>query len=134
MELSKIFLLFALFAFLSVIPASAGSEPGTVALTKNDDGKEISIPQGGIMEIRMEFPAATGYSWEITDLDKKYLQVLDVGTKPLKEGPIAGGPMQQTWRIKAVAKGRTELKMYYYRSWEGLEKAADKIRLTIKVT
>ena len=134
MELSKILLLLTLLAFLSVIPASAASETGTVTVTKNDSGKEISIPQGGIVEIQMEYPAATGFSWEITDLDKKHLEVIDVGTKSLKEGPIAGGPMLKTWRIKAVAKGRTELKMYYYRSWEGLEKSADKFRLTIKVT
>jgi predicted secreted protein len=134
MEMSKIFLLLTLFALLSAVPAFAASEPGAVIVTKKDNGKEISVPQGGVVEIQMEYPAATGYSWEITDLDKNLLEVLDVGTRSLKEGKIVGGPILKTWRIKAARKGQTELKMYYYRSWEGLENAADKFHLRIRIT
>jgi predicted secreted protein len=134
MEPSKILLLLTFFVFSSVALAFAGSGSGAVIVTKDDNGKEISVPQGGIVEIRMEFPAGTGYSWEITDLDKNYLKLLDVSGKPLKEGPIAGGPVQKTWRIRAVSKGQTELKMYYYRVWEGLEKAADKFQLRIRIS
>jgi predicted secreted protein len=130
----RILLFLAIFVSSFVAAAFAASEPGEVIVTKNDNGKEISVPQGGVVQINMQYPAGTGYSWEIADLDKSRLEVLDVSTKPLKEGQIMGGPILQTWRIKAIAKGGTQLKMYYYRSWEGLGKAADEFEITIRVT
>ena len=134
MEISKILPLLAVFILAFVLTAFGRSVSNAVIVTKDDNGKEISIPQGGIVEIRQEYPAGTGYSWEITDMDKSLLELLDVTTKPIKEGPVAGGPILKTWRIKAVGKGETELKMYYYRVWEGLEKAPDKFLLRIRIS
>jgi predicted secreted protein len=134
MELFKILLLLIFFVFLSVPSALGASGTSTVTVSKADNGKEITVPKGGVIEVQMEFPAGTGYSWEIIDLDKEHLELLDVGSKPLKEGPIAGGPVLKTWRLKAVGTGRTELKMYYYRVWEGLENAAEKFQVRVRIS
>jgi predicted secreted protein len=136
MESSKILqMLFLMIIFCAcAIQAVAASAPGPVVVTKDDNGKEITVLEGGIVEITMQYPAGTGYSWEITEIDKSRLEVLDTGTKPVQEGPTMGGPILKTWRIKAIGKGTTKLRMYYYRVWEGLEKAADKFEVTIRVT
>lgn len=128
----KILCLATLIFISNVIPAIGGGNDG-VLVTKSDNGKEITLPEGKTIEIRMEQPAATGYSWEIVGLDETHLQLLSSDSKPLKKGPLAGGPVQKTWRLKAIRKGQVELKMYNYRSWEGLDKAVEKFNLKITI-
>lgn len=119
--------------FVSTAFPAIGGGTDSVVVTKNDNGKDISVSEGKTIEIRMEQPAATGYAWEIIGLDETHLKLLAFDSKPLKEGPIAGGPVRKTWRLKAIKKGQTELRMYNYRTWEGLDKAVGTFNLKIKI-
>lgn len=132
MGMLRILCLVVLFSVLSTLTAF-GAGDDVVVVTKNDNGRQISVPEGRTVEIRMEQPGATGYSWEIVGLDETHFKLVSSDSKPLKEGPIAGGPVLKTWRLKAVKKGEAELKMYNYRVWEGLDKAVDKFNLKIKI-
>ncbi|MHC1728315.1 MAG: protease inhibitor I42 family protein [Syntrophobacteraceae bacterium] len=139
MKISMILFITILAVFMSsvspVLAADipAGESKAAVTVTKSDSGKQISVREGEILEVRLELAAGTGYSWEIINLDKEHLKLLDSKSAPLKQGAVLGGPMLMTWRIKAVNKGQTELKAYLYRSWEGIEKAAETFLLRIDV-
>ena len=97
-------------------------------ITKEDNGKEIAVPEGEIFEVRLEHAGGTGYLWQIVEPDETHLRVLESTEIPLKEGRIVGGPLLKTWKIKAVKAGHTDLKILLYRPWEGTGKAADSLR------
>ena len=134
MEPTRIFLfiVFALFLFGRLASAD-GPRPKTVAVTKEDNGKEVAVPEGAVFEVRLEHPAGTGYMWQIVELDQTALRVLESTEIPLKQGRIVGGPLLKTWKIKAVKVGQTDLEILLYRPWEGPEKAVDSLQVKIQI-
>ena len=134
MELPRIFLLIVFVLLLFARFASAnGPEQKTVVVTKEDNGKEITVHEGAIFEVRLEHSAGTGYMWQIVEPDETHLRVLESTEIPLKQGRIVGGPLLKTWKIKAVKMGQTDLKILLYRPWEGTEKAADSLDVKIQI-
>ncbi len=121
-----------LFLPFAALVSTAGAEPGTV-ITQADNGKEITVSEGEVFEVRLEQAGGTGYSWEIVDPDKTHLQVLATTHTPLKKGPILGGPLLTTWQVKAVKAGNTGIEILLYRPWEGIEKAAERFQVNIQI-
>ncbi|MGD0398662.1 MAG: protease inhibitor I42 family protein [Syntrophobacteraceae bacterium] len=134
MELPRIFLLIVFVPLLFAGFASAqGPGPNTVVITKEDNGKEIVVPEGAIFEVRLEHSGGTGYLWEIVEPDETHLRVLESTEVPLKDTRILGGPLLKTWKIKAVKVGQADLKILLYRPWEGTEKAVDSLHVKILI-
>ena len=132
MELSRILIAFAIIVLPFAALASAGdSGANTVVITKADDGREIGVQQGAIIEVRLEQSAGTGYLWQIIDPDIAHLKVLESTDTQLRQ--IPGGTLLKTWRIEAAKQGQTELKMLLYRPWEGIEKAVDRLQVKILI-
>jgi len=132
-ELCRIVLFIAIsFLPFAGLASVAGAETGTV-ITQVDNGKEITVSEGEVFEVRLERSGGTGYSWEIVDPDETHLKVLASTDTPLKEGRILGGPLLTEWQIKAVKAGNTELKIALYRPWEGIEKAAARFQVNILI-
>ena len=132
METCKIIVVIAIFA-LSTACIASGAQANSLVITKADDGKEITVPKGGLMEVRLKQSGGTGYLWQIVDPDETHLKVLGSTDTPLKQGKIVGGPLLKTWKIQAVESGQAELKIFLYRSWEGIEKAADRFQVRIRI-
>ncbi|SPF42018.1 exported hypothetical protein [Syntrophobacter sp. SbD1] len=135
MELPRFFLLMMITLLSFTALASAGSPQAVAAvITKEDNGKEITVPEGEIFEVRLEQSGGTGFLWQIAGLDQTHLKVLESSQLPLKQrGEIVGGPLMTTWKIKALKAGQTNLKILLYRSWEGPEKAADNFQVKIQI-
>lgn len=132
MEIGKILAVIAIIALpLACIASEAQAKE--VILTKADDGKEITVAKGSIIHVQLEQSAGTGYLWEIVDLDNAHLKVMESANTPLTQGHIVGGPVRRTWKIKAVESGQTELKVFLYRSWEGIGSAVDKLQVKILI-
>jgi predicted secreted protein len=133
-ELPKILLIIVIaILLLSSFASAAGPETKTTVITKEDNGKEITLSEGAIVEVRLEQSAGTGYLWQIVEVDETHLSVLGSTEVPLKEGHIVGGPLLKTWKFKAVKAGQTYLEILLYRPWEGPEKAADSFRVKIQI-
>ena len=133
MEPCRIILFIAILSLpFAALASTAGAEPGTV-ITQADNGKEITVAEGEVFEVRLERSGGTGYSWEMADPDKTHLKVLATTDTPLKKGPILGGPLLTTWQVKAVKAGSTELRIALYRPWEGIEKAAERFQVNIQI-
>jgi len=107
------------------------SGENTVILKKKDNAKEITVQCGALIQIELEETGSAGYRWHAENQDTEYVVLLDEKTKTLEEGKM-GAPILSIWRFKAVKEGITEIKMGYYRDWEGPEKTAD--RFAIKLT
>jgi predicted secreted protein len=96
----------------------------TVKVNKDLNGKEIKVRTGDTIEVELQEPGATGYSWEIQALDAEHFKVLSIRTEARKSGPMVGAPVMKIWSISALKEGKSKLKFLLYRPWEG-EKSAE---------
>ena len=105
--------------------------PATI-LQKQDDGKEVRIKGGQVFEIQLEAMGGTGYWWYVQPPDARHVELLGEKTGAQAEGRL-GGPVLGLWTFRAKEAGTTEVKMNYYRSWEGVERAIGKFRVKIMI-
>ena len=117
---------------LMLSPSPLLAADATVTVTKEQGGREITLKVGNILLIELPGKGGTGYSWLVEETFAPYLKLLDQTTRQLKEGRL-GGPVMQVWRFKAEQPGACEIKMAYYRPWEGVGKAVDHFRFKLRI-
>jgi len=103
-------------------PSTLPAAEATLTVTREQDGREVALKVGSILRIELPGRSGTGYTWLPEVTGAPYLKLMDQTTRQIKEGR-PGGPVMQVWSFKAVRPGATEIKMVYYRPWEGVEKA-----------
>ncbi len=106
-------------------------KPGVI-LRKQDDGKEVKLKDGQSFQIQLEATGGTGYGWYLKPSDARHVEFFAEETRVQAEGRL-GGPVLGIWTFQAKGAGGTEIKMDYYRTWEGVEKAIEKFRVKIAV-
>jgi len=121
-----------LLTCLMLSPSTLLAAEATITVTKAQDGREIVLKQGNILRIELPGRGGTGYTWLAEDTFAPYLKLMDQATQPVGERR-PGSPVMQIWRFKAEKPGATEIKMAYYRPWEGVAKAADHFSITIHI-
>ena len=104
----------------------------SVVLTKEDSGTVVDIGAGDFFEIELEGNPSTGFWWHFAHLDEECLEVIREETKKISEKRL-GAPVLGRWILRAKSCGETTVKMAYYRQWEGLSEAADKVNFIIKI-
>jgi len=104
----------------------------TITVTKAQEGRELALKVGNILQIELPGRGGTGYSWLAEATGAPYLKLLDQATRQLKEG-LPGGPVMQIWRFKAEKPGVTEIRLAYYRPWEGVKTAKDHFRIKLRI-
>jgi inhibitor of cysteine peptidase len=112
---------FLLFSLMLV--AHPLQSPGTpqksassvVTVTGQDNGKDIDLPPGGTLVIRLKSNPSTGYRWAIIG-DPLPLKLVKSSTK--KHGQAVGAPVTQEFRLTAVSAGMASLTLEYRRPWE----------------
>lgn len=108
-------------------------EGSKVVVKKEDDGKEITVKKGDVIQIEMEASGTAGFSWEFENFDNKHLTLLEEKTKGSTKEGFTGAPIIKIWQLRAKKDGETEVIMRYFRAWEGAEKAISKFRIKIKI-
>jgi predicted secreted protein len=114
--------------------ASGGNmekEPDVI-LQKQDNGKEVTLNSGQVIQVQLEGMGGTGYWWYVQDLNRRYFDLLSEKTKSVSDGRV-GGPVLGLWTFRVKEPGATEIKMDYYRSWEGVAKAAEHFRVKMNI-
>ena len=135
--------LFLFIVICSLHPAAAaagetkameegGTDKETVAtVTIEDNGREITLKRGGILEIELQTMGGAGYSWEFDNLGTEYLDVVSHGSKALSDR--AGASVLNVWRLRAKKIGVTKIVMYNYRVWEGKERSVNRFTLDVRM-
>ncbi len=125
----------ALILSLSSVCIAMGHkvEGDRVILGKQDTGRKITIKEGDTVRIELEATGGTGYWWYINDLDVTHLELLSEDTRTIYEEDKTGAPVMDIWRFRALKKGSAEIKLDYYRKWEGIEKAAEHFRIKLVI-
>jgi predicted secreted protein len=121
--------------FSGVLFAACGDNPSreesTITVGKDQNGQEIAVRSGDTIEVQLKGMGGTGYWWYLDDLPVDYLELVSEKTT-FPEGR-AGAPVTGVWRLKAKEPGHTQIKMDYYRKWEGIRQAADHFVITINI-
>lgn len=121
----------AIGLFLWAVPGW-GSE--TVTVNKAFNGREIKLRVGGTLRVELEQAGATGYAWEVRNLDPERFELVSVETTGGPSGPeVTGAPVTKVWLIRAKQPGEAELEFLYYRPWEGEKSAADRFLLKVRI-
>ena len=115
------FLLFSLM-LVAQPPQSPGaqqkSSPSQIIITDQDNGKDIELPAGGSLVVRLNSNPSTGYSWAIKG-DPSPLRLVKSSTKKNSQtGHAVGAPVTQQFRLTAVSAGMASLTLEYHRPWE----------------
>ncbi|HEY3346832.1 MAG TPA: protease inhibitor I42 family protein [Nitrospirota bacterium] len=131
--------------FLSVfISLSAGAEKNgagepvplnkQILITQKDAGRTIEARVGDT--IRLELPAhgAAGYTWQAEGLNEDILKISKTESMVEPDKSMVGRPVIVIWRLEAVAAGEAQLKMLYFRPWEGKGSAVGSFAVKVRIT
>jgi predicted secreted protein len=110
------------------------NEAKVFIITKRHSGSEIKVKPGDIIQIELLASGSTGYNWYMDQIDGDYLEFISEKTKRVSEDRKVGAPDVIIWQFKAKKQGFTEIRLDYYRKWEGMEKSADHFFLKINVS
>jgi hypothetical protein len=66
---TAVLLLFSAFSF-PLIGISHSYAAETITVNQDFNGKEIKVRMGATIQVQLRQPGATGYIWEIQDLDR----------------------------------------------------------------
>ena len=114
---------------------AAAPAPKTVEMTRDDDGKSVTVRPGDTIQIKLKSNRTTGYSWAMTGkLDEKVLKSEGDEYK-VDEHPagMVGVGGSDVWTFKALAAGKTEIVLGYARPWEKDKEPAQAFKLTVVV-
>ena len=119
--------------FLANPLTCSASEGNEVRLSKQDNGKEITVKVGDIIRLELERFGSTGYEWHLDKSFKAKIELTREETKGISGKGLVGTPVLRSWKLRAVKKGETNLTLHLYRDWEGLEKAVESFSIKIKI-
>ena len=81
-----------------------------------------AIEDGGqTLTVNLEYNAGTGYQWFNqfgTNEKDQPLQVVEMATADTSGGGVVGGPLVDTFVLKAANTGKTTMTFYLARAWE----------------
>ena len=113
-----------LLTCLMLSPSPLLAADAAITVTKEQGGREITLKVGNILLIELPAKGGTGYRWLVEETFAPYLKLMSEATQKVGE-PRPGSPVMQVWRFKAAQPGACEIKMAFYRPWEGVGKAVD---------
>ncbi len=117
-----------------VFGISHSSATETVIVNKAFNGREIKVREGGVIRVDLEELGAAGYTWVIRDLDKEHFEIVSAQTEGAPpRGDTTGTPVVNTWLIRTIKSGMSELKFLYFRPWEGEKNAVDSFILKVRI-
>lgn len=120
-------------ALMVLSPSSAGAGDQGVTVGEEQSGQQLTLRVGEIFQVELPGLGGTGYSWYLDNLDSRYLELISHETRPASPARMVGGPLLYLWRFKAKKEGQTQLKMAYYRVWEGIGTATKHFLLQITI-
>jgi predicted secreted protein len=122
-----------MWLLIPMLVLTAGvATPDALEITEADAGKEFALSVDQTAKLVLRMSGGTGYQWELDKVDEKILKIGEKSTRVLEKAPMAGGPVELIWPLRAVGKGRIGIKARLVRPWMK-DKPAKEIEFTIVV-
>ena len=99
----------------ALLPVQAQDGDGLVIVTGEDDGTELVLAVGDVLQVELEANITTGFRWWLDAVDA---DVLAQGGEPeyiTPDSDALGAGGTSVWRFEAVGAGDTTLRLYYAR-------------------
>ncbi len=119
-------------AFKSVV-SSCVNEGNEVRVGKGDNGKQITIKIGDVLQIELERSGGTGYEWYLDQSYKRYFELLREETVTRRTENLVGTPVVRRWKLRAIEGGEAGIRLFLYREWEGIDKAVETFRIEVRI-
>ncbi|HEY5779393.1 MAG TPA: protease inhibitor I42 family protein [Terrimicrobiaceae bacterium] len=104
----------------------------SIQINENHSGNVLRLPVGGEVMIELKENAATGYAWDIENLDERMLDsVRAPGGSPARSLPGAAGKFRL--RLIAKAPGETSVRLKHWRDWEGEGSVTSRFEVTLQI-
>jgi predicted secreted protein len=126
---SGVVLALSILVALSTVAAA----PAAVVLSAGDNGSEVTVSINTPFTIELDEQGSTGYGWDFDGLDRTAVDVLDVVTRAKPGSAPVGAPVVKVWTLKGKKIGTTDLRLLYFRPWEGKERAVKSFAVQVKV-
>ena len=110
---------------------SSKDDPATVILTAEDNGRAISLPVGGVLEIILKGNSTTGYFWQTVSINPAILAYQKVEFNADSAAIGSGGTYVFTYQ--AAAAGVTPLQLNNASSTNSAD-VAQTFQVTVTVT
>ena len=123
---------FAISALIYAAPAARDPQK-TVTITDLQNGKDVEVPQGGTLSVRLPSNPTTGYSWSVAGDPAPLRFVKTKNTKSGDSKPALGAPSTQQLTFAATSIGISTLTLEYRRPWEHGGAAAKTFTVKVKV-
>ena len=117
-------------------PADAAPAGKTVEMSKDDNGKSVTVRPGDTIRIKLKSNRTTGYSWaEVKDKTDAKVLKSEGGEYKVDEHPegMVGVGGNEVWTFKALAAGTTEIVLEYARPWEKDKEPAQTFKVSVVV-
>jgi inhibitor of cysteine peptidase len=106
----------ALAAWPAPQPSAAASD--TITVGQAASGSSRSLHRGDLLVVRLSSNPSTGYGWKVRSGVRPVLALVSRAYVPPRAGQPLGTPGTAVLRFRAVAVGKTVLRLAYVRSWE----------------
>jgi predicted secreted protein len=105
----------------------------TMIVLQKQNGEEVTVKASTLIQIQLAELGSAGYTWHINNLDSQYLELISEETRDVSEKGKIGGPVTHVWCFKTKKTGQTEIKMDYYRQWEGIKNSQDHFFIRVNI-
>lgn len=118
-------------AVMILTPLQGCANQHVVGMDQNDT--TVKLKANEVLQIELPGNAGTGFEWRFNKLDDTFFILLGSHKKIFeKDNPrYVGNAYLESWSLKAQKAGSSDIRLLYYRAWEG-EKMAEK-SLNIRV-
>jgi inhibitor of cysteine peptidase len=113
--------------------SSAAPLAESVALTEQDNNREINLGKGATLTIRLEAQLGTGYSWQTAKYEAEVLKPVGKPAIEKSETKKVGGVEHQIFRFRALKAGSSVLELHYVRPWQKDVPPLRIFRVTVQV-
>ena len=98
---------------------------------ETSNGKEIELPVGEIIEVRLPENRTTGFQWVVESSAKGVLSLISEEMEP---GSKIGEPGVHRWHFRTERAGSDRIELSYRRPWERKEKPQRSFALDVRVS
>lgn len=103
----------------------------SVIITLADHGRTFHLIKGQSLRVQLESTPSTGYAWHFLDFDDSMLELTGRFFRPISGSRPRGGASLEVTELRAKSAGRVVVEMAYYRIFEGIEHAENRLNFEL---
>ena len=118
---------------IALVVGAAACSASAVAVEKDDDGGDVTLGIGQVLDVHLPSNPSTGYAWQIVECPD-FLTPAEVSTfeSDAGEGVVGAGGIE-TWRFTGASTGTGTLVLEYRQAWEPDVPAEDTYEIAVTV-